>query len=251
LPTINLSGDASYPCAQTNDRVIKPAEIAQAIKQVVASEDEFHQQVHFMYFNNLDAPLPSALRNSFEDLFNAFAISPPGYEVRLFSWLFSPLSAAVLTTPELHWWAFWVWLSPDMNFELKMSDYVLQHLPYTSQEHDPTDPVPLLTDDEVAAYDNDMIKVCDSSSPIQLHGLLPVPHDIFAFSSPITVADPPTYLVVTNNQVVVDGSSFTQAEVKVDYQICTRYCDDHPFVDTAGEGQTTWKTTVRCASESF
>ena len=44
-----------------------------------------------MYFNNLDAPLPSALRNSFEDLFNAFAVSPPGYEMRLFSWLFSPL----------------------------------------------------------------------------------------------------------------------------------------------------------------
>ena len=48
-----------------------------------------------MYFNNLDAPLPSALRNSFETLFDAFAISPPGYELRLFSWLFGPLSAAV------------------------------------------------------------------------------------------------------------------------------------------------------------
>ena len=46
--------------------------MAQAIKQVITTEPEFHQQVHLMYFNNLDAPLPSALRNSFEDLFNAF-----------------------------------------------------------------------------------------------------------------------------------------------------------------------------------
>ena len=106
-------------------------------KQVITTLPEFHQQVHLMYFNNLDAPLPSALRNSFEDLFNAFAVSQPGYEVRLFSWLFSPLSTAVLTSPELHWWAFWVWQSPDMNFELKMADYAQRQLPFTSQEHLP------------------------------------------------------------------------------------------------------------------
>ena len=250
LPTINLS-DPSYPCAQTNDRTINAAAMAQAIKQVITTETEKHQQVHVMYFDNLDAPLPSALRNSFEDLFNAFAVSQPGYEVRLFSWLFSPLSAAVLTSPELHWWAFWVWQSPDMNFQLKMADYAEQQLPFTSQEHDPTDPVPLLSDDEVAAYDTDLIRICNSSSPIQPHALLPTPHDIFTPTFPITVADPPTYLVVSNNQAVVDASKFVQWEVQVDYQICTRYCDEHPFIDTAGEGQLSWKESPRCASESF
>jgi hypothetical protein len=251
LPTINLSGDPAYPCAQTNDRVIDSAAIAQAIKQFVTTQSEFHQQVQLMYFNNLDAPLPSALRNSFEDLLNAFLISPPGYELRLFSWLFAPLSVAVFTTPMLNWWAYWVWQTPDMNFEMKMADYAQRSLPYTSQEHLASDPVPLLTDDEVAAYDTDQIRICSSSSPIQPHALLPTPHDIFAPSFPITVADPPTYLVTTNNQVVVDSSKFVQAEVDVDYQICTRYCDDHPFVDTAGEGQLSWVDSPRCASESF
>jgi hypothetical protein len=37
-----------------------------------------------------------------------------------------------------------------MNFQLKIADYAEQQLPFTSQEHDSTDPVPLLSDDEVA-----------------------------------------------------------------------------------------------------
>ena len=111
--------------------------------------------------------------------------------------------------------------------------------------------MPLLSDDEVAAYDTDLIRICSSSSPIQPHALLPTPHDIFTPTFPITVADPPTYLVVSNNQVVVDASKFVQWEVRVDYQICTRYCDEHPFIDTAGEGQLSWMDSARCASESF
>ena len=65
------------------------------------------------------------------------------------------------------------------------------------------------------------------------------------------MADPPTYLVVSNDQVVVDASKFVQWEVRVDYQICTRYCDEHPFIDTAGAGQLSWKDSARCASETF
>ncbi len=250
LPTINLS-DPSYPCAQTNDRSVNAAEMAQALQQLITTLPEFHQQVHLMYFNNLDAPLPSLLRNSFDDLFNTFAVSPTGYELRLFSWLFSPISTAVLTTPELHWWAFWVWQSADKNFEMKMADYAQQHLPYTSQEHDPTDPVPLLSDDDVARYDTNLIRICSATSPIQPHALLPTPHDIFTPTFPITVADPPTYLVMSNNQAVVDANKFTKWEVRVDYHICTRYCDEHPFIDTAGEGQLSWVDSFRCAKESF
>ena len=251
LPTINLSDDPSSPCAQTNDRTIKSFELAQSMKQLITTLPEFHQQIHLMYFNNLDAPLPSALRNSLEDLFNAFGVSPPGYDVKLFSWLFSPLSAAVLTTPELHWWAFWVWQTPDMNFEMKLGDYA-QQLPFTSQEHKRTDPVPLLSADEVAAYDTDLIRICSSTLPIQPHGSLPTPHDIFTQTFPITVADPPAYLVMTDDEVVIDASKFVEREVRVDYQICTRYCDDkHPFIDTAGEGEKSWIDSARCASESF
>jgi hypothetical protein len=103
----------------------------------------------------------------------------------------------------------------------------------------------------VAAHDGQMIRICSSSSPIQPHALLPTPHDIFTPTFPITAADPPTYLVVTNNQVVVDATAFTEAEVRVDYQICTRYCDGHPFIDTAKEGQLSWNESPRCALETF
>ena len=252
LPTINLSGDPVYPCSQSNDRVIHPTEIAQAVKQLITTLDGPHQQFHFMYFNNLDAPLPNALRNSIQQLFDTFSASPPGYQLSPYTWLFSPLGAAVLTQPRLEWWAFWVWQAPDMNFEMELAGYVEKKLPYTTQEHDPTEPVPLLDPSEVAQHENDWIKICTSSPPVQPHGELPTPHDIFATSWQITAADPPAYLVTLPNQITVDGSAFTQADAMVTYQICTRYCDDkHPFVDTAQMGQQSWKDSDRCATEDF
>ena len=42
-----------------NDRTVAAAEIAEAVKQTVATFTEVHHQYHFMYFNNLDGPLPA------------------------------------------------------------------------------------------------------------------------------------------------------------------------------------------------
>jgi len=177
------------------------AGLAQAAKQLITTLDGPHQQFHFMYFNNLDAPLPSALRNSLEQLFGTFSPPPPGYKISLYSWLFAPIGAALLTQPKLDWWAFWVWQAPDMNFEMELAGYVQKKLPYTTQEHDPTEPVPLLDPSEVALHENHWIKICTASPPVLPHGELPTPHDIFAPSWQITTADPPTYLVTLPNQI--------------------------------------------------
>jgi hypothetical protein len=252
LPTINLSADPLYPCAQSNDRVIKPTEIAQAAKQLITTLEGPHQQFTFMFFNNLDAPLPNALRNSIQQLFDALhGPSPPGYTIAPYTWLFAPVGVAVLTQPKLDWWAFWVWQAPDMNFEMELAAYVEKKLPYTTQEHDPSDPVPLLDPSEVALHENEWIKICTSSPPVLPHGILPAPHDIFAPSWQITTADPPTYLVTLPNQITVDGSAFVEANAMITYQICTRYCDGHPFVDTAMAGQLSWKDSDRCAILEF
>ena len=248
LPTINLSGDPSYPCAQSSDRALKPAELAQAVKEVVTTLPEYHQVFHLMYFNNLDAPLPTPIRDSIENVLQVFGATPPGYELRLYAWMFAPLGAATLTQPPLDWWAFWVWQVPDMNFELELAGYVATELPYTSQEHDAAEPVPLLSDADVAAYESEkaLMKICFSSPLVQPHGLLPVPHDINTRSWPITVADPPAYLVSLNTQVDTDGSKFVESDAVVNYQICTRYCDRHPFVDTTDMGQESWADSPQC-----
>jgi hypothetical protein len=250
LPTINLANDPAAPCAQTNDRVVKPTEIAQAVKQLVTTLPEYHQQYHFMYFNNLDAPQPFALKSSFRQLFDSFAAPPGDHDLKIFSWMFSPLTVAAASA-DVKWWAFWVWQTPDMNFEMKMADYVQQNLPYTSQEHDQSEPVPLLSKEDVSAYEGSQIKICYSTPPVQPFAQLPSPHAIFDASWKITAADPPAYLVSLDNKVVVAGSSFIESDASINYQICTRYCHEHPFIDTAGMGQLSWDDNINCAKESF
>jgi hypothetical protein len=249
LPTINLAADPSAPCAQNNDRRLAATQMAQAVKQLVTTLPGTHHQYHLLYFNNLDAPQPPGLKNSIRDLVNAFSAPPAGLDLRIFWWLFAPLTVE-LTSTELTWWAYWVWEAADMNFEMKMADYVNQHLPYTTQTHDQFEPVPLLTEANLAIYEGAQIKICYASPPVQAHALLPSPHDILTPSWKITADDPPSYLVQLNNQVVADGSSFVPVQATVNYQICTRYCTNHPYVTTNGFGELSWTDSFACASES-
>jgi len=188
-----------------------------------------------MYFNNLDAPVPSALQTSIRALENNLSAAPSGYQVKTFSWLFSPLVAAA-STSDLGWWAYWPWQTPDKNFELKLADYSLRSLPYTTQTHDDNKPVPLLSPDEVTAFDGDFIKVCVPSAPIRRWAQLPFPHEIVDPSWQITAADPPSYLVDLETQTVVEAGKYVEASVTVKYQICSRYCVDHPFLATIDTG---------------
>ncbi len=89
--------------------------MAQTFKELAQTLPGIHQQYHMLYFNNLDAPLPMPLMTSMQSLFDALAISPPGHELRTFSWMFNPGAAAV---SPLMWWAFWIWQTADDTFEL-------------------------------------------------------------------------------------------------------------------------------------
>jgi hypothetical protein len=250
LPTINLSTDPSNPCAQSNNRAVDGAEIAQAVKQLVTTLPEVHQQYHFMYFNNLDAPLPDALRNSLQTLFDGFAVSPPGYDLRNYSWIFAPLVPGASPPPPM-WWAYWLWLTPDMSFELQLADYNDKKLPYTTQFHDANEPVPMLSGADLAAHEGHQIKICVATPQVEPISQLPSQHQIFTRSWTITAADPPAYLVTLDNQIVVDSSTFSPVEAVVTYQICSRYCDGHPFVTMSGDGQSSWIDSFACSTEDL
>ena len=249
LPTINLSGPES-PCAQTNTRTVASTDMSQAFKQLITTLPGPHQQYHMMYFNNLDAPIPSALQTSIRALQSGLSAAPDGYQVKTFSWLFSPLVAAA-SSSDVGWWAYWPWQTPDKNFELKLADYSLRSLPYTSQEHDDNKPVPLLSPDEVTASDGDFIKVCVASAPIRRWAELPFPHEIIDSSWKITSDDPPSYLVSLDTQTVVEAGKYVEASVTVKYQICSRYCQNHPFLATTDDGEDSWMESTLCARSDF
>ena len=168
----------------------------------------------------------------------------------MFSWLFSPLVAAA-SSSDVGWWAYWPWQTPDKNFELKLADYSLRSLPYTSQEHDDNKPVPLLSPDEVTASDGNFIKVCVASAPIRRWAELPFPHEIIDSSWKITSDDPPSYLVSLDTQTVVEAGKYVEASVTVKYQICSRYCQNHPFLATTDDGEDSWMESTLCARSDF
>ncbi|HMF41882.1 MAG TPA: hypothetical protein VKQ32_14510 [Polyangia bacterium] len=245
LPTINLAASASSQCAQTNDRTLDAGNMSDQVRQVIGTLTGKHQQYHLMYFNNLDAPLPTPLITSMQSLFGDLQPWPATTDFRLFSWIFNP--GAGYASP-LSWWAFWVWETTDDMFAMAMADYGHQKLPYTTQEHDPLEPVPLLSATDLATFEGDLVKLCNPQvTPI---ASLPFRHVINDPSWTISSADPPSYLVTINNQVVVPASDFVEQSVIVNYQICTRYCVDHPYVNAAGKGELSWADSYNCAGGS-
>jgi len=250
LPTVNLAEDAASKCAQKNDRIVETTQLAQALKELVTTLPGVHQQFHLLYFNNLDAPLPMQLTTSLQMLIVALSRAPANYELALYSWLFGP-PATALPMEAVSWWAFWIWETADESFEMKLDIYQNDNLPRTTQEHKANDPVLLLSPEETATYEGKLIKICESSHGAQPFGKLPFPHNINDPSWLISAADPPSYLVTLKEHIVARAIDFVEQSSIVKYQICTRYCEDHGYVNAADEGRKSWIASFDCAGPDY
>jgi len=254
LPTINLAGGnltggpAGSGCAQVDDRVLDAAPLAQAVKQIAVAQSEAHQQFHLLYFNNLDAPLPNKLSDSLRALFMALA-PPPGIDLVTLAWLFNPGAGAI---PDLGWWRLTPWITADdPAFVRALVEYASSTLPYQSQFHDPAIPVRFVDDADATTHDGDLIKICSSSpnvEPLSSTNPLELP---FGPSWTIHAADPPAYFVALPFQTAAPASSFVEVGVEMDYQICTRYCVDHPYINSAGDGVKSWAESFSCTSKDY
>jgi hypothetical protein len=222
--------------------------MAQAVKAAVTSFPERHQQFHLLYFNNLDAPLPDTLAQSLRALFAALD-PPPTYYLQTLPWLFNPgLGAA----PSVGWWQMTGWSTfDDDSLAQTLTQYAGSALPYETQLHDSNVPVPLLSPEDTAAHAGQLIKICTSSPTVFASSSSPELHPIADPSWPIAVDDPPSYLVNLPNQMDVQQSSFVESTAVVIYQICTRYCADHPYLTDSGMGVTSWQTSPLCASKDY
>ena len=255
LPTINLAmndGPTGGPsrCAQVNGRTLPAADMADAVKQVVGTFLETYQQFHFLYFNNLNSPLPDTLTQSLRALFDALAPSPTT-NLQTLSWLFNP-GAAAISNVDLGWWRMtnWVTANDDPSFEQALAEYSIGTLPYETQLHDSNAPVPLLSSEEVALHAGQLIKICVASPPVfpvSGQSLQPIPGPSWTISS----ADPPAYLVGLDTQIAAPSNQFVEKTALVNYQICTRYCVDHPYLTDAGLGVQSWAASALCASKDY
>ena len=104
----------------------------------------------------------------------------------------------------------------------------------------------------MAKYAGKAIKICSSVPQVNPWATLPFQHVISDPSWEITTADPPAYLVSLPNHVVVETSKFVDSVAVVDYEICTNYCKNHPYVTASGEGEMNgWNTSYACAGKDY
>ena len=146
------------------------------------------------------------------------------------------------------WWAFWIWQTADESFEMKLDDYQNDNLPRTTQEHNRNEPVPLLSPEETAAYEGKLIKICESSprGAAVRTAAVPAQHQRAELDDhrrrstlvPRAVEGAPSW---SGRSTSCEQSSIVR------YQICTRYCDDHGYVNTANEGRDSWIESFDCA----
>ncbi len=243
LQTINLAVSSSSNCDQDSRRQLPAAAMAQEIKKAITSFPEVHQQFHLLYFNNLAAILPETLNESFRALLEA--LSPPaGYELTTYPWMFNSGLASISDIG----WNLTPWTSIEDPGLIQALILYSSRLPYRTQLHPYDLPVPLLSDEEAAAHDKQLIKIC-FASPYALPVTKPDLTPIYTPSWEISADDPPYYLVDLPIQIASPQSDFIENVSLVQYQICTRYCVDHPYRTTAGEDASSWKTNVACVKD--
>ncbi len=254
LETLNLAdpngtGGASA-CAQPQSPSFDADAMAEEIKQAVSMFPQTYQQVHFLYFNNLNVLLPPTLTKSLTTLFDDLMTPPPDQSLETLSWLFNP---GLANANQPSWWKSTTWQAaidptgnPDPDFKKALIEYAQDNLPYTSQIHDPTVPVPFFTPDQVAAYGGGTFKVCNQNVGFQVvdtgKGMPLGGGPTF----PIHVNDPPGFLVYLPTPLNAPGPSFVPVGVTADLQVCTRYCSGHPYLSIAGTGVQSWSDSLLC-----
>jgi hypothetical protein len=243
--------DASGPCTQQDAPALPSADMAQAVYQQISQFPQTYQQFHLFFFSNLDSPLAPSLNSSLDALFTDLASPPPPYTLDVKNWLFNPGPAAVATpgTASPSWWMVQTWQDfADPALAQMLDSYAQQNLPYESQLHDASVPVPLLSPDDATSDDGGSIKICDSTlpvTPVEI-GTSPLVTFLQTEAWPVIDANPPGYQVSFPPNDRIPYAQFAPQSVALDFQVCTAYCD-HPYVSTAGTGVTSWATSPLCA----
>ena len=251
LPTMNLAvgvdaTGATANCAQNDSRSLPATDMAQAIFQTVTSYTQTYQQFHLLYFNNLNAPLPPTLSSSLTALARDLYVAPAPYALETIFWLFNP-GLAQASNP-----SFWTISQPpwqaadDPSFPQTLATYAQQNLPYKSQVHDTYAPVPLLSTAQVSQYAGGFFKICDSTPVATAASTVAALPLLGGPSWPIVASDPPAFLVTLPQQIDAPGPAFVPANASVDAQVCTRYCEGHPYVSTANVGVDSWAESPSC-----
>jgi hypothetical protein len=248
LPVIDLSagldpetGMAAVPCRQSPQRKIDATGTGLQVLDAAATWPEQHQRYFLLYFNNLRAPLPALLTQSFDDLRSAI-LARPTSDFGVSFWPFGP--------PEMiDSYMGWgdqqtTWSSvADIDFVQELNAFGGDHLPLISEIQDPNEPIDLLSKEDAQRLDGSLLRLCEVSitPPLQGTGLEMIEHnpagDVVILppstAYPVRQSDPPAYLLNLPPVWAVSSKGFTPHKAIVRYEVCTRYCT-HAFTAESG-----------------
>jgi hypothetical protein len=238
LPTVDLAASTGS-CHQVDSRAFNGTAMAAAVKDLVARLPEKHQRFHLVYMNNLPGPLPSTLVASVQQMVTG--LRTPTIDLAPITWDVGPAVRAGFS------WSMHIdLLSPhDDRFETVIEEIAKETLPLDSELHDTTKPIPLLGAGEAEQLAGASIKICRAAPEISpFAGTTAV-----AIARPwkVTAETPPGYRVSLPAVITVPRKALKRNSVSVRFEICTRYCDGHPFRTEMGEDQQSWSANRVCA----
>jgi hypothetical protein len=235
LPAVELSPG----CAQAPVRSFSAPALAEETKQYLAQHStNVFQRPLLVYVNNLAAPPPMALANSFMLYLQSF----PDTFVR-------PILVAVtpspLTTGAVPFDLMLPYADPDdAQFVASVNGLVRAQLPLETQLTDSSDRTPLLSSTDLNANLGALWKLCDSAPPIvRLLGDVAVPDG--TITAVVSASAPPTFSVTLPPKIAIPRSTFHSDTVVIRNELCHRWCD-HPFHVTDGPAQPSWSTSASC-----
>jgi hypothetical protein len=232
LPSLELSPN----CSQAPMRSFSAPSLADNTKQYLASHytNVFQRPILF-YLDNLVAPMPAALSNSF----NLYLASFPSDNVK-------PILVALASdTGNTQFTATLPFVDPeDPHFLAGLTDLVQSRLPLKSQLHDSTARIPLLSSADLGANLGALWKVCDASPAIvRFTGAFRVPDT--QITAVVSQTAPPAFTVDLPPKILVASRDFRSDTVIIRNQLCRRWCD-HAFADSGGLVRQNWLKVQTC-----
>jgi len=229
--------DLAPRCQQDPTRSFDPAQVADQIKQYVHQNVAVVQNRPLLFYaNNLNVEVPGPLLAALSQLPQDFA-----NDNRFSTFYWGMVAPGA--TPGIAYDAPTSWTAiEDPGFARLITQLVEATLPFQTQLHDNAVMVPLLDPAELSREQGGLLKLCQSTPPVTLAAGGVVATGLFVA---VTTAAPPGFFVDLPVKITVPRAEFSQDDVLVRYEICSRFCD-HSFTNDAGLFLANWKMVNEC-----
>lgn len=216
-------------CQQAEDRTFDADPVFEAIESLATPPGAAIRPV-FVYFNNIDLPLPAALAGAFSELQQRTLDFKPSQGPPIWA-VASPSVTSSFEFDESLVWTY----SGDPALTDRLVQVATADLPFISRKLHSLDAIPLFpgTTGDALAF-----KVCSSTDVRAAFAL---------DGSAVTLApgNPPVFFVATPDVFAVLPWQYTDETLSLSTEVCSGHCDQYAIDAARGSGGL-WSSTAGC-----